>query len=496
MTTPSLPDSPRPWRALGALMVAWTWACTGSEGGSSPPTSEELPTEVSTTTPAEAGFLTVPPREVVSQGKRVRIDAEARLFFNLVPAARAPEEAPLFVFFNGFSAEVVRAFGTGPRTVAEGGAVVPNAASLTSMANLLYVDPRQAGFSYDVLPPGLGRSRDARDCSNDVFNEYVDAADVLLGVLSFLARHPRLRGPVYWVGESYAGVRIQWILAYLRGRWDLAGYEDPVLAERLAQLDRPSSLRAGQILLQPWLLGSAHSAAIEAACKSSALLAEVSTSTGAPCRENACLCADARGRSRYNHAYPIDRQKAREREGSLAHVLPERAQALLGVPLTSVPELEANQRAAGFKCSPPDDETPSDARLVELLGALPAGESYYVPHSPLQPGKELAPFTPDWRTKDSVGRAFADNLRDVPAFVTDGPLDLVVPTRALAPGLGAILGAERVQLKDTSIRVTYADGERTIPIATYPLAGHMVTMLAAEKLTADLGPWIRTTLRP
>lgn len=446
--------------------------------------------------PSEAGFSTVPPREVVTQGKRVRIDAEARLFFNLIPAATSPEDAPLFVFFNGFSAEVVRAFGTGPSTVAEGGAVVPNPSSLTRVANLLYMDPRQAGFSYDVLPPGLGRPRDARDCSNDLFNEYVDAADVLLGVLSFLAQHPRLRGPVYWVGESYAGVRIQWILAYLRGRWDLASYEDPVLADRLAKSDRAASLRAGQILLQPWLLGGAHTAAIEATCKSAPLLAEISASTGAPCQENACVCADARGRSRYNHTYAIDRQKAREREGSLAHVVPDRARALLGVPLTAIPGLGSKERASGFKCSPPDDETPSDARLVELLGPLPAGESYYVPYSPLQPGKESSAFTPDWRTKDALGHAFVDNLRDVPAFVTDGPLDLVVPTRALAPGLRALLGAERVEATETSIRLTYADGERTIPIATYPSAGHMVTMLAPAKLAEDLEPWLRKTRAP
>jgi hypothetical protein len=443
--------------------------------------------------PAEAGFLTVPPRDVVTKGKPVRIEAEARLFFNLVPAEREAEDAPIFVLFNGFSAEVVRAFGTGPSTVSEGGEVVPNPSSLAKMANLLYVDPRQAGFSYDVLPPGLGRAKDPRDCSNDIFNEYVDAADILLGVLSFLAQHPRLHGPVYWVGESYAGVRIQWILAYSRGRWDLASYEDPVLADRLAKSERRDSLRSGQILLQPWLLGSAHTAAIEATCKSAPLLAEVSASTGAPCQDDACVCADARGRSRYNHVYLVDRQKAREREGSLAHVLPDRARALLGVPLTSITGLGANLRASGFKCSPPDEETPSDGKLVEVLGPLPAGESYYVPYSPLQPGKEVAPFSPDWRTKDSVGHAFVDNLRDVPAFVTNGPLDLVVPTRALAPGLRALLGAERVEGSETSIRVTYADGERTIPITSYPQAGHMVTMLASVRLAEDLEPWIRKT---
>jgi carboxypeptidase C (cathepsin A) len=40
--------------------------------------------------------------------------------------------------------------GAGPITVAEGGAVVANPSSLTQIANLVYLEPRRAGFSRDV----------------------------------------------------------------------------------------------------------------------------------------------------------------------------------------------------------------------------------------------------------------------------------------------------------------------------------------------------------
>jgi hypothetical protein len=482
MLDPTMRDlSPR--RALPGLALLTLGALSL---GCSPSEPQPTPAPAATVS-VEAGFLTVPPRTVSVKGASTTIDAEARLFYNLRPADDDPQHRPIVVFFNGFAAEIVRAFGTGPTTVAEGGEVVSNPASLTRFASLLYVDPRQAGYSYDVLD----RPVETRDCGAAVFNEYVDAADVLLGVLRFLDEHPALQGPVYWAGESYGGARIQWIAAYLRGRGDLASYADPLLEQRLAASAHQGSLLAGQILLEPWLAGHAHTVAIAAACADPALLAEVSASIGVPCVEsNACACADHQGRSRYNYSYALAHQSAREFEASLAHTRPARAEALLGMPLSSLPLLAAGERARGFKCSPPDDQTPSDAELVALLGALPEGQHYYVPYSPLQPGKETSPFTPDWRSKDVLGVTFADNLREVPAFLTSGPRDLVVPTSALGPALSAILGADRVDASSPAeLRVKYADGERVVPIATYPAAGHMVTMIAPEAFATDLGHW-------
>lgn len=437
----------------------------------------------------EAGFLDVPPRDVTVKGQPVHLAATARLFYNLRPADEGAESRPIFILFNGFAAEIVRAFGTGPVTVAEGGEITPNPASLTKIANLVYLEPRQAGFSYDVAKGPLPAPA---DCSSAVFNEYVDAADALLATLTFLADHPALRGPVHWIGESYAGVRVQWILAYLRGRWDLAGYQDPTLKAAIAASPRTASLRAGQILIQPWLAGLAHTDAIAAACVDPAALAAVSASLGAPCEgESACACADAHHRSRYNVTYPVERQSAREFEASQAHMLPERAQVLFGLPLTSIPGLGSQDRAIGFKCSPPDADVPPEGALVKALGALPAGQFYYVPYSPLLPGKEIVKTTLDWREENFLGAAFLDNLRDVPTFVTDGARDLVVPTRALVPALRALVGEDRItSLAPPRVRVSYPDGERFIDLGAYPDAGHMVTMIDPEGFSRDVTAWI------
>ncbi len=348
--------------------------------------------------------------------------------------------------------------------------MVPNPSSFTRFANLVYVEPRQAGYSYDVPLHGAAG---AADCGPDIFNEYVDAADVLLAVLAFLDAHPQLTGPVYWLGESYGGVRVTWILAYLRGRWDLAPYADPLLAQRLAGVTRAASLHAGQILLEGWLGGLAEDDSIQAECFDPVEIAAVAAATGTSCTgTDACHCTDAAGHSLYDFAYTTAFQAERVFEADLAHTLPDRAAALLGVPLTSIPLLAAGERALGFKCSPPDDTVPPQDALVAALGALPAGQGYFVPYSPLLPGKETVPTTPDWYAQNYEGLAFVDNLHDVPAFLTRGDHDLVVPTRALAPALGVLLGAARVDGSSPSrIGVTYPDGQRFIDVFDYPDGG-------------------------
>ena len=434
---------------------------------------------------AEAGFLEVPSRDVTVRGGAVHIGARARLFYNFEPADDAPETKPILVLFNGFAANVVRGFGTGRTTVAEGGDVVDNPASLTRLANLLYVEPRQAGFSYDLDP-------DASSCSSGVFNEYADAADVLFAVLRFADDHPRLAGRFYWVGESYAGVRIQWLLAFLRGAGALAPYTDALLDDRLAGVADKSRFTAGQILLEPWLLGKAHEEAIGHACLDPQKLAAVGESVGAPCQgTNACSCASAAGRSLYNYDYATAKQEGRVDEANAAHVSLDRAARLFGVPLTSIAGLSAEERARGFKCDVADADAPSQSELFSALGALPEGQAYFLPYSPLQPGKELSPTPADWRDADILGPAFVDNLRDVPTFVTDGPRDLVVPASALAPALGAVIGEARVTaVSPLGIDIAYDDGPRTITMRRYPTAGHMITMLEPAAFTADIEAWL------
>src|SRR5688572_4178976 len=132
-------------------------ACSGCGSDDSPllPAGEPQPEPL----PSEAGFLEVP----VLPGKPRSV---GRLFYAF-QSADYPDDAPVLVFFNGgpgiATTSVLMAFGTGPFTLAPTPTDDPphaNPHSYTSFGNLLYVDARQTGFSYDVDPsPGDPSSR-------------------------------------------------------------------------------------------------------------------------------------------------------------------------------------------------------------------------------------------------------------------------------------------------------------------------------------------------
>ncbi len=100
-------------------------------------------------------------------------------------------------------------------------------------------------------------------------------------------------------------------------------------------------------------------------------------------------------------------------------------------------------------------------------------------------------MTPDWDSNDLEAEAFVDNLHDVPAFLTHGARDLVVPTVALAPALVSVLGASRVDTASSAkLGVRYPDGERYIDLYDFASAGHMITMVEPALFASDLIGWL------
>ncbi|HET7544019.1 MAG TPA: hypothetical protein VFK05_29310 [Polyangiaceae bacterium] len=471
-------------KVRGGLATLGLALCLGC-GSAAPPGAGSSSKPFAEPIAARAGFLDLAPRQVLLNGRALSLQATSKIFYNFRPAEQGAATRPTIILFNGFAADVVRAFGTGPNSLQADGSVAQNPDSLTRFANLLYLEPRQAGFSYDVLE---GRAATVADCSQDVFSEYVDAADVLLASLQFMNAHSELKGPVYWLGESYAGVRISWIVAYLRQAWSLAPYQDETLQKALAQVDRQRYL-SGQILLQPWLAGAAHASAIHAACQSASLLAAVQQSVPSPCAvADACACAKANSRSPYDYAATIQAQSARFFAADSAQVSPESAEALYGVRFEEIAGLGSAERARGFKCSVADDETPDQSALIALLGKLPDGQSYNLAYSPLMTGK--GSMNPDWQTQNLVGAAFLDNAREVPTLITDGQRDLVVPEMALAPALRAIAGSVTVSETPSELTLGFATGARAIAIRHYTRSGHMITMNEPHALAVDLGAWL------
>jgi carboxypeptidase C (cathepsin A) len=127
---------------LSLLPAAFVAACSPAGSPSEPAPSVEVP--------AEAGYIEVPP-QVSGAADR------ARMFYAFRPADAHPERAPLLVFFDGgpgtATSGLLLPFGTGPKTLRVddlGAGPVDNPASFTRFANLLYLDERDTGFSYEL----------------------------------------------------------------------------------------------------------------------------------------------------------------------------------------------------------------------------------------------------------------------------------------------------------------------------------------------------------
>lgn len=148
---------------------------------------------------AEAGLITVQPNAL--------FPSEASMFYDFHPADHDAAHAPLVVLFNGGPGFATSAgllsHGTGPYVVdtdaPELTAPLPNEGSWTTFANVLYVDPRTAGWSQagacELFAP-------------EPMQVVADAGDFVQVVLAFLDAHPRLTSSeVVFAGESYGGTR-------------------------------------------------------------------------------------------------------------------------------------------------------------------------------------------------------------------------------------------------------------------------------------------------
>jgi hypothetical protein len=173
----------------------------------------------------------------------------ARIWYNFQAADYNGQNKPLFVFFNGGPGS-----GTSPglmsmytsrwtldNTKESGGdQFIPNPVSWTTMGNLLYIDARNTGFSYDLTddPGNMDERRILFNAQN--YNAFIDAADFLRTLLRFLDQHPQMRGnPVIIVGESYGGIRATVMLYLLLNYRGFANgteyYQDEALVREIQE---------------------------------------------------------------------------------------------------------------------------------------------------------------------------------------------------------------------------------------------------------------------
>ena len=484
----------------------------------------------------EAGFIEIEPvKFTVGSGNKAqgRTSSPARLFYSFRPADPGVE-GPLFVLFNGgpgSSTGTLMAFGTGPVSLTPEPQVNPG--SWTTLGDLLYIDARGTGFSYNLAadPSDLAVRGDTFGIHN--YNSYLDAADFVRVLLRFLLAHPQLMDrEVVIVGESYGGVRATIMLALLLSfaDHDTGGpglLDDPALVAEIAAFlavrdpgvrawtpARVAELFPRQILIQPSLGDLQRDIAgdlLDLPGSPVFQLADELGLTFVPCSQQGPDCLpwanavqfveSTAGRSRYDLAAPslwLADLFAAKKAGlsDLGHL-----EQILGLPPASVALLPAAERAGAFRMVGVGSYPP-DGGTIDALGELAPWDRYYIPflaeannaiRSPLADHVGIGAGDPHF------GALFLHNLAHVDTFITAARRDIAIYAPAIAPTLASYAAlVDDVEVLPGELRVTYTDapfpdepapGQRTITFPEFD-ASHAVSLDQPVALRDAIADWL------
>ena len=478
-------------------------------GGLAPGTASEVTTRPG----AESDFIDVNPIDysliVREEGQEIMkvpfTTSMARVFYTFQPADIDGQSAPLFVFLNGGPGAATTANffanNTAPYSINLGAigknrdGVVKNPNSWTQMGNLLYIDPPQSGFSYNVseqvfAPDGyIGMVQELwkEYMARGNFNPMIDADQLLRVILGFLAKHPEFQTrEIVMVGESYGGVRVSTILHMLMNSqmYDEGGssfFQDPGLARAIREhfgtgataptVEQVAAQFDRQVLVQPQL--SSYQMTVQGEMywdKRWSVIDWLAEDTGHAggftrdpdrCRKEMDLgiwtkatCpvmvyVPAFGRDRYDYAQPTsysDDQDAYSMEAMRDVTILSK---MLGVDPRQIEKLKPAARknayhTIGYPLIGRDSIWTWDTnRLAGALGNVNAPDTYYLSWNRFayvagtqnlgSVTKYFLPLSPD---KDPIyGQMFLENLQHVKTFLTDAKRDLVIYSPALPEAL-------------------------------------------------------------
>ena len=467
----------------------------------------------------QAGFMAIEPVtfwfQYGSYFERLALKSSpARIWYSFLRADRDRSDTPLFVFFNGgpgsATSSGLMSMYTGRYTLDNGEAnggyhYIANPVSWTRFGHLLYVDARQAGFSYNTMERDEDINERLREFNAQNFNSFFDAADFIRLLLRFLAAHPQLQGrPVVIVGESYGGTRAIAMLHILLNYADYGNgsetFQDPALVDEIqahynavfpeyAGRLVPASVIAGQfgrqVLIQPTVsMGFQSGLAEEMLRQPGSILYRIGEEVDIPYDplrypDQLEYVHDVAGRDYYIYSKPRDWLSGFFNNAGLRLRTVSNLSRVTGVNARTIGDLYASSRHAAYRvidaASPWAYAHEADSPLTRALYEVPARlESA---HSLVEPGDmtdvfgALQPWdryfigsnsNANWAfhvcnvaltrgydihyREPRYGRMFLKNLVHVRAFITNAALDLVVYTAALPSALalhGDILASVR-----------------------------------------------------
>ncbi|MFA6033093.1 MAG: hypothetical protein WC889_09360, partial [Myxococcota bacterium] len=432
-------------------------------------------------------------------------------------------------------------------TGGDGVAVSPS--SWTEIANLLYIDARNAGFSYSIGDPKTGFG--IRN-----FNPFIDGADFIRVLLRFFDAHESLRkNPVMIVGESYGGVRSSVMLNVLLNYRRYAGvsdlYRDDALAGEIQRhLERVFDAGAGvelspetvarqfgrQVLVQPYLFGDMQDDVSGKLFEApGSPIYTIAAETGRPyatCAQkaekdcdpkgNALTFVSAAGRDYYK--YDEVRNWVNDRiDRSVVPVMSSTYgyKALLDSSPFEIPMMYASQRMNGYKVTSEPVQTGANAQKRRWLayshrrqlamqagltgfesafGVLDRDDAYFVScNDPV-----FYTFNSDGQGAVSYsgalyGRMFLENLLYVKTLTTNAPHDLICYPAAVPQSAARYPEVISVDPGDSEFTVRFIDGAfgmtsgqvtRTVAFPYYGLSGHPVEMSQSVKFLDDVKLWM------
>jgi len=397
-----------------------------------------------------AGFIDVEPVTYTytspSLGRVTATSTPTRIFYSFIPAINNPKDSPVFVIFNGGPAGsttgVLFSFGTGPMTLhvdpsTQDSSPKSNPYNWARLANLLYIDSRQAGFSYGTAADPTNQSQRSAGYSQDNFNFFGDAADFARVILRVLKSQPALQNnPVVIVGESYGGMRTSVMLPMLLdpvsiGQSTQPYFVDPALSQEIQNhfatvfknegnvpLSRARIVRqfGWQILIQPGLdFSDQYAIQNSTACDPSYLSTQRLQAMGIPCPPTTAGQAQA----------GILTNARIDGTSTPALMTPASFQKLLGgIDPTTISGLNSSTRSGAYRLITDDSSTypyaPSSWTTTQ--GILPTYDRYYIE----QNNVAYPYFQITSSLTQLIGWYFLQNLLDVHTFITRAALDFVI----------------------------------------------------------------------
>ncbi len=455
----------------------------------------------------EAGFMSIEPVTFYFHygsyaNRLVLTSSQARIWYSFQAADVDGPRTPIFIFFNGGPASAtssgLMSMNTGRYTLDNrldrgGNVYIPNPVSWTSLGHLLYIDAREAGFSYNLMNQVESEQERFQEFNAQNYNSLFDAGDYIRVLLRFLRNHPSLqRRPVVIVGESYGGTRATAMLHLLLNYKDYANgqevYQDPALAQEIqnhlntvfpefAAGDMPPELIrqqfGHQVLIQP-TVSFGHQLEIqdEMYRQPGSPLFKIGEEVGIPFNPQSYPDVyeylDAANRDPYIYTKPAGWLNGFfSNAGVLLRTVHNLSQ-VTGVEATSIGELYASARRNAYRlitassnaAGGPGSSDPVLQQLFELPAQMEEQNILVEPGNMSQVFGQLQPWDQYFLGnngsalyafhvfniamvrgydihfyEDRYGVMFLKNLAHVQTFITNAPLDLVVYAAAVAPSL-------------------------------------------------------------